>query len=58
MPKVTTKTIIELNESEATALKNLLGSMTDDDFRTFGIIDEDRQTMSNMYDSILDFDDD
>ncbi len=43
---------IELHESEAKALKTLLGNMTDDEFKKYGIQGKDRESMNFIYNNI------
>ena len=44
--------ILKLNEVEANALKKLLGSMNDQEFKNFGIVGDDRNIIRDIYDSL------
>ena len=46
------KIVLELNEEEYLPLKNLLGSMNDDEFKKFGVAGKDRQIMSDLWSKI------
>tara|TARA_R110000772_G_scaffold258707_3_gene376041 strand:+ start:763 stop:936 length:174 start_codon:yes stop_codon:yes gene_type:complete len=56
--KTETTYTIHMNESEAQALKRLLGNMSDPEFNKAGIAGVDRQTMREIYESIPNLEED
>ena len=52
MAKVIDSYTIELSRGEALAFKKLLGSMTDEQFSSHGVSGEDRELMSDVWNSL------
>jgi len=57
MATIETEYLLKLNETEAFALRKVLGGMNDDEFAELGVRGEQRSAMSDIWD-LLPFEDD